>query len=151
MFMKPALKSSLWFAAIVIVLNYFISAVGAAEPFVLSSPAFKDGTLMPKKFSNNTAGNANCVGENVSPPLNWSSPPAGTKSYALTMVDPEGRAGTGVIHWVAYGIPVSLTGFAEGEVSKPSDKYVGGKGSAGSATIKGRAPGRVRRTITRSS
>jgi Raf kinase inhibitor-like YbhB/YbcL family protein len=103
----------------------------AAEPFVLSSPAFKDGTLMPKKVSNNTAGNANCVGENISPALNWANPPAGTKSYALTMVDPEGRAGSGVIHWVAYGIPVSVTGFAEGEVSKPSDKYVGGKGNAG--------------------
>lgn len=105
-------------------------AIGA-EPFTLSSPAFKDGTIMPKKFANNTAGNANCVGENISPALNWSNPPDGTKSFALTMIDPEGRGGSGVIHWVAYGIPVSVTGFAEGEVSKPSDKYIGGKGSAG--------------------
>jgi Raf kinase inhibitor-like YbhB/YbcL family protein len=103
----------------------------AAEPFMLTSSAFKDGAGMPKKHSNNTPGNKNCVGENVSPPLAWSNPPAGTKSFALTMVDPEGRGGTGVIHWVAYGIPVSVTGFAEGEVSKPSDKYVGGKGTAG--------------------
>ena len=69
----------------------------AAEPFVLSSPAFKDGTLMPKKMANNTAGSANCVGENISPPLNWANPPAGTKSFALTMVDPEARGGLGVI------------------------------------------------------
>jgi Raf kinase inhibitor-like YbhB/YbcL family protein len=103
----------------------------AAEPFMLTSSAFKDGTHMPKKHANNTPGNANCVGENVSPPLAWSGTPAGTKSFALTMVDPEGRGGTGVVHWVAYGIPVSVTGFAEGEVSKPSDKYVGGKGTAG--------------------
>jgi Raf kinase inhibitor-like YbhB/YbcL family protein len=129
--MKPALKTLLWFTAVVIGLNYFISAVGAAEPFVISSPAFKDGTMMPKKSSNNTAGSANCVGENISPALTWANPPAGTKSYALTMVDPEGRGGSGVIHWVAYGIPVSLSGFAEGEVSKPSNKYVGGKGTAG--------------------
>jgi phosphatidylethanolamine-binding protein (PEBP) family uncharacterized protein len=47
------------------------------------------------------------------------------------MVDLEGRGGTGVMHWVAYGIPASVTGFAEGEVSKPSPKYVGGKGTAG--------------------
>jgi len=103
----------------------------AAEPFILSSPAFTDGALMAKKFANNTAGSANCVGENVSPPLSWANPPAGTKSYALTMVDSEGRGGSGFIHWVAYGIAVSLTGFAEGEASQPSDKYVGGKGSAG--------------------
>jgi len=121
----------LGFAGFVIVLNYCVSAVEAAEPFVISSPAFKDGTLMPKKSSNNTPGSANCVGENISPALNWANPPAGTKSYALTMVDPEGRSGAGVIHWVAYGIPVTVTGFAEDEVSKPSDKYVGGKGTAG--------------------
>jgi len=103
----------------------------AAEPFMLTSPAFKDGTPMPKKHANNTPGNANCVGENVSPPFAWSNPPAGTKSFALTMVDPEARGGTGVVHWVAYGISASVTGFAEGEGSKPSDKYVGGKGTAG--------------------
>lgn len=113
----------------------------AAEIFEISSPAFKDGTLMPKKFANNTAGSPNCVGENVSPPLNWANPPAGTKSFALTMVDPEGRGGSGSIHWVAYGIPVAITGFAEGEVNKPSDKYIGGKGSAGISHYMGPCPG----------
>ena len=98
---------------------------------MLTSSTFKDGTPLQKKNAGDRKDNPNCVGENVSPPLSWSNPPAGTKSYALTMVDPEGRGGTGVIHWVAYGIPASVTGFAEGEVSKPSEKYVGGKGSAG--------------------
>ena len=58
-------------------------------------------------------------------------PPEGTKSYALMMFDPEGRPPGGVSHWVAYGIPVSVTGFAEGEVSKQTDKYVGGKSLMG--------------------
>jgi phosphatidylethanolamine-binding protein (PEBP) family uncharacterized protein len=53
------------------------------------------------------------------------------------MVDPEARGGQGLIHWVTYGIPASVTGFAEGEVSKPSDKYVGGKGTAGLGTYQG--------------
>jgi len=121
-----------------------VQIANAADPFVLTSAAFKDGTPMPKKYSNNTPGNANCVGENVSPPLAWSNPPAGTKSFAITMVDPEGRGGTGVVHWVGYGIPVSVTGFAEGEFSKPSDKYVGGKSTAGggAATYRGPCPPR---------
>ena len=119
------------FGGILLALCSTVQVANSAEPFVLSSPAFKDGTMMPKKVANNTAGNANCVGENISPALNWSNPPAGTKSFALTMVDPEARGGSGFIQWVAYGIPASVTGFAEGEVSKPSDKYVGGKGSAG--------------------
>jgi len=106
-------------------------AASAAEPFSLTSPAFKDGTMLAKKNAGANKANPNCVGENVSPPLQWKNPPADTKSYALLMVDPEGRNGLGVIHWVAYGIPASVTGFAEGETGKPSDKYVGGKGTAG--------------------
>jgi Raf kinase inhibitor-like YbhB/YbcL family protein len=73
----------------------------------------------------------NCVGENISPPLAWSNVPEGTKSFALLMFDPEGRAPAGVSHMVIYGIPASVTGFAEGELSKPSDKYVGGKNLMG--------------------
>jgi Raf kinase inhibitor-like YbhB/YbcL family protein len=99
----------------------------AAEPFTLSSSSFKDGERLAVKNAGNNKTNPNCVGENVSPPLAWANPPEGTKSYALLMFDPEGRPPGGVSHWVAYGIPVAVTGFAEGEVSKPGDKYVGGQ------------------------
>jgi hypothetical protein len=47
------------------------------------------------------------------------------------MVDPAGRGGLGVFHWVAYGIKPDVTSFAEGEVSKESPKYVGGKSTQG--------------------
>jgi hypothetical protein len=104
----------------------------AADPFTLTSTTFKDGTMMPKKVANKNAGNnANCVGDNVSPQLSWTGAPAGIKSFAMLMEDPEGRGGAGVHHWVAYGIPADVTSFAEGEVSKPSDKYVGGKSTQG--------------------
>src|SRR5215208_7865512 len=86
--------------------------------------------MMPPKVANSRANfpqNQHCVGENVSPQLSWVNPPAGTKSFAIIMVDLEGRGGGGVNHWVAYGIPPDVTGFAEGEVSKDSPKYVGGK------------------------
>jgi len=102
-----------------------------ADVFSLTSSAFKDGTMLQKKNAGNNPKNPNCIGDNVSPPLSWSNPPAGTKSYALVMVDPEGRGGLSVIHWVAYGIPTSVTGFAEGETSQLGDKYVGGKGTNG--------------------
>ena len=109
------------------------AVANAAEPFTLMSSTFKDGTPLQQKNAGNRKDNPNCVGENVSPPLAWSNPPAGTKSFALVMVDPEGRGGLSVIHWVAYGIPASVTGFAEGEVSKPSPNFVGGKGTNGAA------------------
>ena len=120
------LRSSILAGAVALV------AVGVAPAkadgvFSLTSPSFKDGERLATKNAGNNKSNPNCVGENISPALNWSNPPEGTKSYALLMFDPEGRPPGGVSHWVAYGIPAAVTGFAEGEVSKASDKYVGGK------------------------
>jgi Raf kinase inhibitor-like YbhB/YbcL family protein len=109
----------------------------AADPFTLTSETFKDGQMMPRKVANNTANNANCVGQNVSPQLSWKNAPDGTKSFAILMEDPEGRGGAGVHHWVAYGIPANVTSFAEGEVSKASDKYVGGKSTQGVGSYSG--------------
>lgn len=99
--------------------------------FSLNSSAFRDGGMMPVRFAGNIKSNPNCIGENLSPPLEWKNVPAGTKSFALIMVDPEGRGGLGVDHWNAYGIAATRTGFAEGETSRLNDKYVGGKGTAG--------------------
>jgi Raf kinase inhibitor-like YbhB/YbcL family protein len=111
--------------------GFSATAPAMAQDFTISSSAFQDGGwLQQKNAGADKARNPNCVGENVSPPLSWSNVPAKATSLALLMFDPEGRGGAGVSHWVAYGIPVSVTGFAEGEVSKPSPKYVGGLGSA---------------------
>lgn len=110
----------------------------AAQDFTFSSSAFQDGGwLQQKNAGADKARNPNCVGENVSPPFAWTNAPAKTTSFALLMFDPEGRGGAGVSHWVAYGIPASVTGFAEGEVSKASDKYVGGHGTAKQSTYLG--------------
>jgi Raf kinase inhibitor-like YbhB/YbcL family protein len=116
------------------------SVANAAEVFTLKSETFEDGKLMPKRVANSQANaptNPNCVGENVSPQFSWTGVPEGTKSFVLLMFDPEGRAPSGVSHWVAYGIPASVTGFAEGEVSKDSDKYVGGKSLFGVGSYRG--------------
>ncbi|HEY4266228.1 MAG TPA: YbhB/YbcL family Raf kinase inhibitor-like protein [Micropepsaceae bacterium] len=115
-------------------------AHAATAPFRLMSSTFKDGTMMPAKVanvSNPAMPNPNCVGQNVSPQLSWSGAPEGTKSFAIEMVDPEGRGGLGVFHWVAYGIAPNVTSFAEGEVSKVSDKYIGGKSTQGVGSYSG--------------
>jgi Raf kinase inhibitor-like YbhB/YbcL family protein len=115
----------------------FAAGAAAADPFTLTSTTFKDGQMMPRKVANSTSTNPNCVGENVSPQLSWSGVPDGTRSFAILMEDPEGRGGAGVHHWVAYGVPASVTSFAEGEVSKPSEKYVGGKSTQGVGNYSG--------------
>jgi Raf kinase inhibitor-like YbhB/YbcL family protein len=128
MFSQQNLRNTVAAAAILLALA---SIAQAADPFTLTSTTFKDGQMMPRKVANNLSNNANCVGQNVSPQLSWSNPPEGTKSFAILMEDPEGRGGAGVHHWVAYGIAPTVTSFAEGELSKPSDKYVGGKSTQG--------------------
>jgi Raf kinase inhibitor-like YbhB/YbcL family protein len=115
-------------------------AAGSPGGMVLTSSAFKDGGAIPVKMAGNAAGNANCVGGNVSPPLSWTGIPANTKTLAILVTDAEGGRGMGVDHWVSYGIPVSVTSLAEGEVTAPSTKYVGGKGTAGVGHYMGPCP-----------
>ena len=134
MFSKRDLRSVIAAAATVLTLA---AATHAADPFTLTSTTFKDGQMMPRKVANNLSNNPNCVGENVSPQLSWTGVPDGTKSFAILMEDPEGRGGAGVHHWVAYGIPASVTSVTEGEVSKASDKYVGGKSTQGVGNYSG--------------
>jgi hypothetical protein len=55
-----------------------------------------------------------CGGQNLSPALQWSNAPAGTKSFAVTMYDPDAPTGSGWWHWVMYNIPASTTSLADG-------------------------------------
>jgi len=70
----------------------------------VKSPVFKDGEMIPLKYT--------CDGENVSPPIMWSEPPAEAKSMVLINDDPDAPAGTWV-HWVVYNIPSTVNGFEE--------------------------------------
>jgi Raf kinase inhibitor-like YbhB/YbcL family protein len=122
-----------------VVLSLFAAPITRAEGVLtLTSPAIQDnGTLATKNACSDKQRSPNCVGENISPPLSWSNPPDGTKSFALLLFDPEGRAPAGVSHMVVYGIPADVKGFAEGELSKPSDKFVGGKSTMNLGTYTG--------------
>ena len=89
--------------------------------------------MMPCCRSNTPAASnaAATAGANISPPLTWSNPPAGTKSFALLMIDPDGRRGIGSVHWVAYGIPAAQTRLKEGEGGTQSTDITSGKNSRG--------------------
>jgi Raf kinase inhibitor-like YbhB/YbcL family protein len=115
-------------------------SLGAAKADVLTltSSALKDNDqLAVKNACSDKQRSPNCVGENISPPLAWSGVPDGTKSFAIVMIDPEGRAPAGVNHMVIYGIPADVKGFAEGDLSKDSDKFIGGKSTMEKATYWG--------------
>jgi Raf kinase inhibitor-like YbhB/YbcL family protein len=55
-----------------------------------------------------------CTGQNISPALEWTNPPAGTRSFAVTAYDPDAPTGSGWWHWVMYNIPANATGLAAG-------------------------------------
>lgn len=71
----------------------------------LNSSAFADGAAIPRRFT--------CDGEDLSPPLDWSDAPAGTRSFVMLCDDPDAPAGTWH-HWAAYDIPANQMALAEG-------------------------------------
>ena len=79
--------------------------------FNVKSGSYQDGAMMPQKLSYNQYG---CTGDNLSPDLAWTGAPAGTKSFAVTMHDPDAPHLGGWWHWVAFGIPASASGLRLG-------------------------------------
>ena len=83
-----------------------------AQPtaFTLSSPDLASG-----RFDNTLVLNGfGCQGGNVSPALVWKNPPAGTKSFALQVHDPDAPTGSGFWHWAVYNIPATATSLPRG-------------------------------------
>ena len=111
------------------------------DAFALTSADFKDNGVLATQYANTGAASSGgeCGGKNVSPQLSWKNVPAGTKSFAFLMLDPDGAGGMGVSHWVAYGIPAGKTSAARGEMSK-AGQFVGGKNTRGMDVYMGPCP-----------
>ena len=86
-------------------------AQAQAAGFTLTSPTIKPGSMLTEAQVFKGFG---CEGKNTSPALNWSGAPSGTKSYAVTVYDPDAPTGSGWWHWVVYNIPASATELPEG-------------------------------------
>jgi Raf kinase inhibitor-like YbhB/YbcL family protein len=123
-------------AAFVVAVTLAPTAVNTADAesqrFTLSSPAFDDNAMLPLNYAGGVLCGSDSRGGNISPPLAWSSPPAGTKSFAVLMIDPDGQRGIGSVHWVAYGIPAERRELKEGEGGMPPTADItNGKNSRG--------------------
>jgi hypothetical protein len=112
-------------AAVLSVLALAPAGAGAVQPATpakevpakvlrLTSPAFKQDAGIPARYT--------CDGSNVSPPLAWPGAPAGAKSLALVVTDPDAPDPkaplTTWVHWVLYDIPPEIMGLREAAPSK---------------------------------
>ena len=79
-------------------------AKGKKMEIKVTSPAFAEGEMIPAEYT--------ADGRNISPPLEWSDAPEGTKSIALINDDPDAPMGTWV-HWVVYNLPADVTSLEE--------------------------------------
>lgn len=83
-----------------------------ADSFRLASPDFKpNGTIAAEQVFNGFG----CTGSNVSPALEWSGAPKGTKSFAVLVHDPDApTGGAGWWHWLVVNLPATATGLPKG-------------------------------------
>jgi len=77
---------------------------GQAHPSLrIRSESFSDGAAIPRRYT--------CDGANISPQLAWQAAPAGTKSFAMVMNDPD--APVDFTHWLVWNIAPAIHGLAE--------------------------------------
>ena len=90
-------------------LLFTLSVNFAQSTFTLKSKDFSGQVIKSQEFNG-----FGCTGENVSPQLSWENAPDGTKSFAITMYDPDAPTGSGWWHWVVFDIPVSANELVSG-------------------------------------
>jgi Raf kinase inhibitor-like YbhB/YbcL family protein len=87
---------------------------GVTKQFAVSSSVLRENELMPIESTRD--------GNNISPPLNWSSVPNETKSLAIIMYDPDAPSGI-FYHWILYNIPKNINSIPEGIQKSPITPY----------------------------
>jgi Raf kinase inhibitor-like YbhB/YbcL family protein len=95
----------------------FIAGVSASPALELHSKALIEGQPLPLDQVLNNFG---CEGKNISPDLEWSGAPEGTKSFMITAYDPDVPTGSGWWHWVVFDIPASTNSVAAGAGDLPA-------------------------------
>lgn len=88
-----------------------LCASSFAHAFDLSSTDIAPGATLS---ANQVFKGFGCEGNNISPQLSWHNAPAGTKSFAITVYDPDAPTGSGWWHWVVWNIPADVSELRSG-------------------------------------
>jgi Raf kinase inhibitor-like YbhB/YbcL family protein len=125
--------------ALVAIIVFALPALAGGKFTVKSADLKPNATVAAKQVFSGMG----CTGENVSPELTWSNPPKDTKSFVVTMYDPDAPTGSGWWHWVVYNIPADTMTLAAGAGSAKGTLPAGavqGKTDFGAAGYGGPCP-----------
>jgi Raf kinase inhibitor-like YbhB/YbcL family protein len=100
------MKKSNFILAVLITIS---SSIFAQNTFTLSSNDLGGEATINEEFNG-----FGCTGANVSPELSWKNAPKGTKSFTVTMYDPDAPTGSGWWHWVVFDIPENTNQLVSG-------------------------------------
>ena len=100
------MKKSIFILGILLTVT---STIFAQNTFTLSSNDLGGEATINEEFDG-----FGCTGKNHSPQLSWKNAPEGTKSFAITMYDPDAPTGSGWWHWVVFDIPSNSNELASG-------------------------------------
>jgi Raf kinase inhibitor-like YbhB/YbcL family protein len=109
-------KIALW--AVIATIGALSTTAAYAEKMKLTSGEVSNGETikMEQVFNSFT-----CTGQNISPSLSWSGAPKGTKSFVITVYDPDAPTGSGWWHWVVINIPASTMSLPKNAGDAKSD------------------------------
>ncbi|MFI7494733.1 YbhB/YbcL family Raf kinase inhibitor-like protein [Kocuria sp. M4R2S49] len=105
--------------------------------FILTSEDISDGGPLAQAQLSGIMG---AGGQDVSPQLSWSGAPEGTKSYVVTVFDPDAPTPSGFWHWCLSNIPADVTSLERGAASDPPAGAVKHRNDGGTDEYVGAAP-----------
>ena len=98
--------------SLLVLVSFTLASQSAASTkFTLKSTDVKPGGQLTEQQVFNGFG---CSGANLSPQLSWEGVPAGTKSFVVTVYDPDAPTGSGWWHWVLYDLPATVAELPRG-------------------------------------
>ena len=103
------------------ILTTCLVVIGLSSTLIAEGLSLTSKDLKGQLSINEVFNGFGCSGKNISPELSWSDAPKGTKSFALTVYDPDAPTGSGWWHWVVFNIDAKTKGFSKGvDLSKTS-------------------------------
>lgn len=117
----PAFRNAAMFRLLSCAALLALAACARGSGFTLQVDDTRPEGRMAPRYSYDHAG---CGGRNLAPALHWQGQPPATRSFALTVFDPDAPTGNGFWHWAVLDLPASASGLPEGGTLPPPARAI---------------------------